>query len=129
MAEMNQWERNAHSAMSKVISESRPQTEISSMESVFLQALTEIFQKYQIAGKANTERLRSPSYEDPPTYDPCTEILQEVETKPSETIITTKASTGLGGLYRYTLRNKGKSIAISKREMLRSTGKCQAINF
>lgn len=126
--EMNQWESTFAPKVISLIENDAPQSEIDSTKAEAKKILIDIFDKFNITGKKNRNRIDGINFSYPPTYEENPRITDQVaENKIA--IYFVQKQFGMKGQYKYTLKNKNEQWTLTKREFLDHEKKWRPFSF
>ena len=126
---MNEWDKKFHPKIDYLINSNSKHHVIEAMQQEARNALVDIFDRFGVAGKKNSNRIEGLGLEDPPNYDAIPNVTEVDESGGSKVIYLVEKITGLGGNYKYTLICKNNRWILSKREFFNHDGRWVPFSF
>ncbi|QVN19994.1 NTF2 fold immunity protein [Burkholderia pyrrocinia] len=120
--EMKQWERNFYRQKRGDLEGG---LDVTAIDDRAREDLSGILEKWAFQDKTNRGRLIDLGCSDPPTYDPETDVEDNVEENGDELIFTIHQTVGLLTLFRFTMKNKDGEWKIKKKEFFNYKDKWQ----
>ncbi|WP_318827765.1 NTF2 fold immunity protein [Burkholderia cepacia] len=124
MSEMNHWEKDFYKQKRSALERG---LDVSEVDDCARKALSGIFERWTLQGKANQGRLIDLGCSDPPTYDPETDVEDGVESTGGEVVFIIRQTVGMLAIFRITMKNDAGEWRVRKRNLsiLRTSGSDQ----